>query len=52
VDRDIVELNRKRYQAAKDSVKLTLYRERKKFSEKLDGEDKKRNVFRVAWQIV
>jgi len=44
-----VELNRNRYQAAKGSVKRAILKvqeaERKQFGEKLDGEDKKENVF-------
>jgi len=44
VYREIVELNRKRYLVAKGSVKPSIFRVQKaviKFSEKLDGEDKK-----------
>jgi len=50
VDREIVELNRNKYQAAKGSVKratsIALEAERKKFGEKLDEEDKKINVLK------
>jgi len=56
VDREIVELNWKRYQAAKGSVKRSISRaqeaEQKKFGEKLDGQDKKDNLLRVARQMV
>jgi len=51
-----VELNWKRYQAAKGSVKRSISRaqeaEQKKFGEKLDGQDKKDNLLRVARQMV
>jgi len=44
-----------KYQATKRSVKCAISRaqeaERKKFGEKLDGEDKKGNLFRVARQM-
>jgi len=54
VDRDIVEVNRVRFQAAKASVKCVVSRaqEAEMFCEKLDREDKKGNVFRVVRQMV
>jgi len=53
---EIVEINRKMYQAAKGSVKRAISTaqeaNRKTFSEKVDGQDMKGNVLRVAIQMV